>query len=287
MKSIKKIALLAFTLLLTTTVMAQQSNSKEINKIKRSSSYLYAEATMESEKDAYEVANELLLQQINEYIASKRKLNKASNVLIKDLQAKSESLTMMRGEMHRVFVYVKKSDIEGVENYVNVSHNDTPADVVPTMPGAPVVVEEPAAEAASAEVEVPADEVAQDVVDSQAASTETNANPMPTPVPAAKVQNSLPTWQQDAVKQLLDCPDITAFRAKLNRMKAEYKVKRFGTPDKCPSVANSFWAIFDTDGRLVTVLGTGENIRIDYRVMQNSSLDVYKGRTALWFTFAK
>lgn len=279
-KSIKKISLLAFSLLLATMAVAQQSNSKEINKIKRSTSYLYAEATMESEKDAYEVANELLLQQINEYIASKRKLNNASNVLIKDLQAKSESLIMMRGEMHRVFVYVKKSDIEGVENYVNVAHSASPAEVVPTMPGASETVEE-------ASEEVPSDEVAQDAVATTGTTASSQSNPMPTPVPGTKVQNPLPSWQQDAMNQLLECGDIAAFRAKLNRMKAEYKIKRFGTPDKCPSVANSFWAIFDTDGRLVTILGTGESIRIDYRVMQNSSLDVYKGRTALWFTFSK
>lgn len=279
-KSIKKVLLLGLSLLLATVAVAQQTTSKEINKIKRSTSYLYAEATMETEQDAYDVAYELLVQQIDEYIASKRKLSKAPNVLVKDLKSKSDSLTMMRGEMHRVFIYVKKSDIEGVDNFVNLALDDGPQVVEDAVVEVPAEDDKESAETSSGEVKESAETpVAKEEVAAEA--------PMPTPVAAEKVQNPLPTWQQEAVGQLLESTDMASFRAKLNRLKAEYKVKRFGTPDKCPSVANSFWAIFDTGGRLVTILGPGENIRIDYRVMQHSSLDVYKGRTALWFTFAK
>lgn len=279
-KSIKKVLLLALSLMLATVAVAQQSTSKEINKIKRSTSYLYAEATMETEQDAYDVAYELLVQQINEYIASKRKLSKAPNVLVKDLKSKSDSLTMMRGEMHRVFIYVKKSDIEGVDNFVNLALDEEPQAVEEPIVEAPaeeekvIAVNPPVEEKVVAKLPVVKEEVAAEP-------------PMPKPVAAEKVANPLPTWQQEAIGQLLESSDIAAFRAKLNRLKAEYKVKRFGTPDKCPSVANSFWAIFDAGGKLVTILGPGEGVRIDYRVMQHSSLDVYKGRTALWFTFAK
>ena len=89
------------------------------------------------------------------------------------------------------------------------------------------------------------------------------------------------------MESLLACDDVAAVRARLNRLKSEYKVKRYGTADNCPSVDGAFWAIFNAEGHLVTILGTGASQRIDYRTMQYSSLDAYKGMNALWFNFAK
>ena len=49
-------------------------NTKKMNSIKRSPMYLYAEATMENAAEAYEVANDLLLIQIREYAAERKRL---------------------------------------------------------------------------------------------------------------------------------------------------------------------------------------------------------------------
>ena len=94
-------------------------------------------------------------------------------------------------------------------------------------------------------------------------------------------------WQQQAMVSLLECADMTALRAKLNRLKAEYKIKRYGTADNCPSATDAYWAVFDGGGKLVTILGPGTGQRVDYKNMQYSSLERYKGMNALWFNFAK
>lgn len=293
-KSNKCFFLLAFALLFTTMAVAQQTTSKEINKIKRSSSYLYAEATMDSEAEAAEVAYELLMKQVDEYIGSKKKLTSADNVLIKDIRSRSEQMSMMRGEMHRVFVYVKKNDIEGVMNttVVNaasgatITINDNP--VLAPVHRAPVQAAPEENPVATTPVvnevpvnEVPAEEVAVDEVPEASLDEEKQ------PAASTAVQSDLVGWQQRVITELLECGDITAIRAKLNRLKAQYRVKRFGTPDKCPNSAEACWIIFDNNGNLITILGAGSDSRIDYREMKLSSLSNHRGKNALWFILAK
>lgn len=90
--------------------MAQEgeSPSKTINKIKRDGSYVYAEATAKTREEAAEAAKQLLLIEISQYVATKKKFSGADQVLIKDMQTESQSIEMPRGDMTRVFLYVKK-----------------------------------------------------------------------------------------------------------------------------------------------------------------------------------
>lgn len=305
MKTIgKKILLLLLTGSLFASVSAQQSTSKEINKIKRSNSYLYAEATMDSETEAAEVAYELLMKQVDEFVASKKKLTFADNVLIKDIRSHSEQMSMMRGEMHRVFVYVKKSDIEGVMNttVVNaasgatITINDNPllapahssAETPQTVASTPQLAPQGQEPRSNDETSVPVEEIALDASEEAPQPMVSSPQPeadSPRTVEETTVETDLVGWQQRVVAELLECSDITSVRAKLNRLKAQYRVKRFGTADKCPNRAESCWILFDNSGKLLTILGAGEESRIDYRQMKPSSLSNFKGMNALWFKF--
>ena len=276
------------------STVSAQSTSKEINNIKRNTSYIYAEATMENEADASEVAFELLMQQVQEYIGSKQKLSEADNVLIKDIKTHAESLSMMRGEMHRVFVYVKKSDIEGVMN-TTVVNNGTGATI--TVSNNPTVgikslqanettiagekTPEPTAPAQDEPTNEPAAPQEEMVVTEEVAESADANEPQ-------RVEMDLAGWRKEAVETLLACNDITAVKAKLNIMKSSYKVKRYGAPDNCPNDKDAFWIIFDAkNGKVAALLGIGENERIEYKSMTYSRLDAYKGMNAIWFTFAK
>ena len=306
-----KILLAIALMLLFTGAISAQTTSKEINNIKRNQMYLYSESTMATEAEARDVANELLMKQIEEYIATKRKLTNADNVLIKNISTKSESMTMMRGTMYRVFVYVKKSDIEGVNNTTVINaksgttisvndkpsnSNNVPATTVSTenatidIPESEIAVEMEPDEVVDTDIPVVANTVQPTIEAEKTPVVETT--PVPTPKEpvtqsADKAEPSLSGWKQDAINSLLKCADLASFRARLNRLKAEYKIKNYGTVDRCPSVANSFWAIFDEKGKLVTILGSGQTERIDYRTMTKSSLEAHKGMNALWFNFAK
>ena len=117
-------------LLISTTAYAQESPSKQINQIKRDNSYLYAEATMENADEALDVARELLMRQVLEYVDTNRKLSQSKDVLVKNVNANSASLSMKRGTMFRIFVYVKKTDIEGVKNATALNTTDGTSKVI-------------------------------------------------------------------------------------------------------------------------------------------------------------
>ena len=82
---LKKILTTLMSIAFVSLLSAQEASvSKQINQIKRNTQYVYSEATMENESDAMEMAYELLIEQVQEYVASKKKLNSSENILIKD-----------------------------------------------------------------------------------------------------------------------------------------------------------------------------------------------------------
>lgn len=272
MKANKTLLTLVVSLLLAATAFAQESPSKQINLIKRNPAYLYAEATMETADEALEVARELLMQQVQEYIGEKIRFNDAKDVLVKNVNAKSESLSMMRGPMYRMFVFVKKSDIEAVDNVTAINTVTNTSTVIVDQPVPPVAApeEEPDEDYEDYEEDLYYEEPVIEVEVSQAETV---------------TDTGLPVWKQEAIGDLLECADVTAVKAKLNRMKAEYKIKKYGTPNNCPNVNEAFWVFFNADGSVNTVVGNGHE-RINFRNMQYTTLDKYKGMNAIWFNFA-
>lgn len=256
----------------------QASVGKQINEIKRNTIYLYSEATLADESDAKDLACELLLKQISEYIGTRLDITDSSNVLVKDIKAMSESLTMMRGTMYRVFVYVKKSDIEGVQN-VTIIDKETIPNVGRSIP----VRNEEENVKTNTKYTSTATETKPTVSVETTHTISTNNSVSVTSETAGA--SNLEKWKQQAIYLLLSCNDIKDVQSKLNRLKAEYKIKRYGTADNCRSVDQSFWIIFDEKGILVTILGNENNGRVDYKTMQKSSLDRYKGMNAVWFNF--
>lgn len=263
-------------LLLSTGVMAQSTN-KEINTIKRNEAYLYAEATIVNEKEAHEVATELLLKEVQNYIDSMPNLNKVDNVLVKDVVARSESLVMMRGEMYRVFVYVKKQDIEGTTNTTiitpAVGATITNGDRATEAGSQPKVMESPKPQTISQPAAIVQQQTTERLSNNQTDNQSINES-LPT---------QLPAWQQGVVEELLHCNDIAALRSRLGRLKAEHKVKRFGSAADCQSRTKAFWIILDTEGKVVTVLGPGDDERMDFRTKGTGKLETYREYHAIWF----
>lgn len=101
------------------TMSAQQTTDeqkKEINRIKKSADYLYGEATLATEDEAKDLAEELLYNSINEYCAKNKKLKLSKQILINNIKGVWDVITMPRGNMVRAFYYVKKKDLQGVDN---------------------------------------------------------------------------------------------------------------------------------------------------------------------------
>lgn len=109
---------------LSAVITSWGQNTKKMNSIKRSTQYLYAEATMGNAAEAFDVANDLLLIQVKEY-AESHKTFRDKDILIRDIQEQRDSLQIRRGDMVKVFLYVKKSNILDVDN-VTLVDNTSP-----------------------------------------------------------------------------------------------------------------------------------------------------------------
>lgn len=273
MKKITKTGLFFVTLLLNVSVLAQVPMTKQINQIKRDDNYLYAEATMADADEALTVAQELLMQQVQEYIQSQPELSKADNVLVKDIGSNSESLSMMRGTMYRMFVYVDKRSIEVVNNAVTIKKvNEVQPvgekELAPPQKVEPEIANETPAKELSSEHEASVEETVE-------AST-----------PNAPTMN-LPQWQVNTIASLANCSNINEALSKLKRLKAEYKIKNYGTPQQCRSISDSYWIVFGNDGSVTELLGPGVGNRVGFKTNTQATLDSYKGMDAIWFNFAK
>lgn len=248
----------------------EESVTKQINKIKRDASFLYSNETDETTEKALDAARTMLMLQVQEYLESIQKTVTVNDAVRQAIYAKSNSLEMMRGSMHTVFVYVKKSEVDSICGF---SPQSTPKDneeLEKEKMNNSLIDYEAKKLKETADVSIP---TAQN--DTSVAKTKTVTKP------------DLPVWQMEAIERLLDCSDVNEARAKLNRMKVEYKIKKFGTPYNCPAPDSAFWLIFSQDGSVNTVLGPGTKERISFRDMTTTELDNYKGMNAIWFNFAK
>lgn len=111
------------------TVNAQQTDEikREINKVKKSSLYLYAETTMPDKAEALSTAMEMLEKEAQRWAGEKKRKDGAvSDLVLTNIEQISNRMELPRGNMYRAFVYIKKSDVLVSQN-TKVSRLETPA----------------------------------------------------------------------------------------------------------------------------------------------------------------
>lgn len=275
-----KYVMLFVSALIAVSMAAQSDDmsvSKRINKIKRDGAYIYAEATASTEAEAKSICDDIIKVEISKYVASKKNLSNADQVIIKDARYEQQYLSMPRGDMVRVFIYVRKSDIEGGNNASILSSG-----LVNEINEAQDRARELAAERAAAQESTP---------------TVQETAPEPTPVvseaaprPAlVSTGTSLSKWQKEMLADIAASKDMADAKNKLNRYKAQYKVKRIGdntTAPKGPSVL--CYAVYGDGAILEALLAPGDNSPfIDMISGDSSDISRYPGKKYLWFTLSK
>ena len=249
--------ILSIAALLCAVSIAWGQNTKKMNSIKRSAQYIYAEATMETTKEAFEVANDLLLIQVKEYAASKKAF-RDNDILVRNIQSQQDSLQIRRGPMVKVFLYVKKSDVLNVDNVVLVDNTSSGKN----------------------------DEEAV-TVNVKETPTATSAN-APAEQDSAEGDTSLrlgTSWQQAVIDQLLSAGSYSEARSILARLKAEFKIKKTGPMETCGNPEEVF-ILVGKNSSVDTVLGPGGTSRTDFKSLRKTS-DNYTGYDTYWFKFSK
>lgn len=231
--------ILSIAALLCAVSIAWGQNTKKMNSIKRSAQYIYAEATMETTKEAFEVANDLLLIQVKEYAASKKAF-RDNDILVRNIQSQQDSIQIRRGAMVKVFLYVKKSDVLNVDNVVLVDNTSSGKN----------------------------DEEAV-TVNVKETPTATSAN-APAEQDSAEGDTSLrlgTSWQQAVIDQLLSAGSYSEARSILARLKAEFKIKKTGPMEACGNPEEVF-ILVGKNSSVVTVLGPGGTSRTDFKSLR-------------------
>lgn len=291
MKHYAKLVIALFAILCPTAGFAQKDYAAEkalITKVKRSpGTYVYAEATCRTEEEAKSIAEDVFLQNINEYVASQKKLRGANNIVVNNQKGLQQTVTMPRGSnMHRVFMYVKKNDIIPADNSVvlskeEVAKTETPAPKANTKTEAKVAaptadVTTPKADVAEVKAESaqPKTEVAQPKTEVAEAKAEPKAEPKAevkaetkattTEVAASTLDKIIPEKPQaipEAAKKMATFTNVKTAAVWLKDMKANGTVTEY---NKYNAVADkeAYWlVIYDSHGDIAAVLTDGKQRR--------------------------
>lgn len=259
MKHYAKLVIALFAILCPTAGFAQKDYAAEkalITKVKRSpGTYVYAEATCRTEEEAKSIAEDVFLQNINEYVASQKKLRGANNIVVNNQKGLQQTVTMPRGSnMHRVFMYVKKNDIIPADNSVvlskeEVAKTETPAPKANTKTEAKVA--EPKTEVAKAKAEPKAEVKAE----TKATTTEVAASTLDKIIPEK------PQAIPEAAKKMTTFTNVKTAAVWLKDMKANGTVTEY---NKYNAVADkeAYWlVIYDSHGDIAAVLTDGKQRR--------------------------
>lgn len=236
-----------------------RSFSRQMNDIKRSGDYIYAESSAPTEADAKTACDALLKIEITKYLVSIDSQSHAGGRIIKDItDFNCEYLVQTRGDMIRVFGYVNKGNISSPEKK-NTEN-------LPAVPTAPTHTE-------TATTDIPA--------------TDPPSRPTAANLKADGLQ--LAKWQLDMLENIVSQPDMTQAKKLLNRYKHQNRIKRLGDSTiSNPRPADSFYLIYNGSDMPVALLApsmTGSH----YDMLSGATVNLenYNGNQYLWFQISK
>ena len=217
----------------------------DINKVKKSSMYLYGEATLSSVEEASKLAEELLYSEIDKWISSKKELREAKNVIVKNVSKSRETITLPRGNMFRAFLYVKKQDILPSDNVNVLKQDKKSADAV--------VVET-----------IGKQEVAEEKFDSSFAE---------------KKEEDFPEF----LNRVVALEKFQDIQTCLVGLKKEGKISFYPKYADLVKPEDYYLIIYNKAAQVVAVLGPGKESRMNLKTRKADSITNYKGCGAIGF----
>lgn len=106
----KKTIFILSLLCICQMTLAQSNRLDDINAIKKSPNYLYAESTMRTADEALEVAQDLLREEIIQWTINETD-TPMDSIKAQELSLKADTMMMPRVDMIRVFVYIRKTEV--------------------------------------------------------------------------------------------------------------------------------------------------------------------------------
>lgn len=253
----KFIIMLSLLALLTPfTAMAQSSAVKQINAIKQDTSYLYAEATMQTWDEAYSGAKAILEATIQDWAKDQKIGDKASAFLAKS-DKKILEIKTQRGNYIRAFLYVKKADIVPVGKTQEV-----------------MVIDNKKSNAKPIEIKPLQEDKAKKKDIDQAR----NGNM------SSKIEAVQPEEYQltDEEKQLLTVTTFQDIEPMVEDMKEDGSLRDYGKYKTMPQSGTCYLFIYNRSGGIPAVLKKTDKEVINLKTLQNDNISNYKDCGAFW-----
>lgn len=123
------------------TAQTQKTDEAKVQalKVKKNVDYIYGEASGDSEEGLYEAAHDVLVNRIQNFVATQNDMGEADGFLVENIQKKCKRISYTRNlKTYVVCLYVKKSDIQPLYRNKN-SETDVEPETEDTADEVPVV----------------------------------------------------------------------------------------------------------------------------------------------------
>ena len=264
------------------SVVAQgtKSFSKQMNELKRSGDFLYAEASAESESAATAACNELLKIEITKHLSAEGNEQR----IIRDLSDyKCEYLVQPRGEITRVFGFIAKASITVPAPAADGGNAVKHAVKAPPLP--------PGVNTATQEAPL-------------AESEETQSQPAPASPQNAKGASAngsglsfntgdmrLAKWPEEMLRSAAEASTKSKMELKkrLNAYKAQNKIKRLGDNTNSGSrMSDSYIVYFNDEGKPEAfVAPSASSERHDFLTGTTINSGALSVNNYIWFQISK
>ena len=222
-----------------------QSVAQDINKVKRDTMYIYAEATMKDLNEAYNGARAILEMKVGDWV---RTQHPAEGIELCIVKAKEHfaQLETRRGDFYRAFVYVRKSDIMPVADKSEV----TVFEVAPVTK--PNQIE--AKPAIIVTEEAPRVEEKQQVLEL--------------------------TPEEKQMKLIRSFYDVEPY---IKDLKSKGKLNAYGKYATMPTNEDCHLFVYDKQGNISAILRKSGAMQYNLNTLKEDNIKNYKNCGAIWF----
>ena len=219
--------------------------SKTINKVKRDTMYIYAEATMKDLSEAYNGARAILEMKVGDWVREQHPSEKIELCIVK---AKDHliQLETRRGDFYRAFVYVRKTDILPIADKSEVTVFEVSPVVhenEPQVSPAIIVTEEP-------------------------------------PIEAKKAPELELTSEEKQMKQVRSFYEVEPY---IKGLKSKGKLNAYGKYATMPENEDCHLFVYDKQGNISALLRKSGDNQYNLNALKEDNIKNYKNCGAIWF----
>lgn len=219
-----------------------------INKIKKSESYLTAECTLPDKEEAMQLARELLINEINEWVRSRKRGQEVKQIVMQDIGICSEALNIRRGNNTRAFVYIRKKDLIPIYgDGMIVLHEAELSDPNLTSPEL---------------VPIPDTGIADHPMDLQSQSAD---------------------LQSETLRQIIACTDMTGMKEVFATLKGAGRISYGAFTSLSQDTPGVYLLVYDRDGSIKAILDKGSDLRTNLINHKSEKITDYSGMGIYWF----